>query len=67
MNTSRFALPSVGEIEIGHVDDVGLQPVLARGLGEIVGELLAVTGFAGVDDGDRLGRTRRRGRLRLAR
>ena len=60
-----LGLGEVDKIDIRHVDERRLQPVLARGLGEIVGELLAIAGLAGIDDGDRLGRLGRRRRLRL--
>ena len=53
-------------IEIGHVDHARLQAVLARGLSQIVGKLFRIARFAGVDNVDRLGRARRRGRLRGA-
>ena len=65
MTTRRFALASDRDIEIGHVDDAcGFKPMLARGLGDVAGELLGIAGFAREQDGQRLGRPRRRRRLR---
>ena len=46
------------EIEIGEVDQGRLQSVLARQLGKIAGELFRITGFGGVENGQRLGRPR---------
>ena len=52
------------EIEIGEVDQGRLQSVLARQLGKIAGELFRITGFGGVENGQRLGRPSFRRRLR---
>ncbi len=49
----------LGQFEIGHVNQRRLQAVLARRLRQIVGELLAISGFAGIDNVDRLGWSRR--------
>ena len=58
-----LGLGQVGRLEIGHIDQIRLQAVLARGFGEIIGERFAIAGFAGVDNRQRLGRARRRRRL----
>ena len=54
------------DLEVGHVDDLRLEPELAGELGGVPGEALRVAQFAGVHDRERLGRPRDRrgGRLR---
>ena len=65
MTTSFFTLGERSELEVGHVDQRRLEAELARGLGDIARELLGVAGLGRVEDGQRLGRLRRRGRLRV--
>ena len=55
------------DIKIGHVDDRGLEALLACGLGHVVCKLFAVAGFAREHDGQRFGRARRGGGLRSGR
>ena len=62
-----LGLRQIRQVEVGHIDDRGLEPVLARGLGEIAREMLGIARLACVNDRQRLGRNRRSRRLRRAR
>src|SRR5262249_5605514 len=52
------------QLEIRHIDECRLQPVLTRGFGKVARELLGIAGLTRVDDRQRLGRTCRGRRMR---
>src|SRR6187401_2400285 len=53
------------EIEVHHVDDIRLEAVLARRLGNVAGELFRIPGLARIHNGQWFRRSRRRSRLCL--
>ena len=56
-----------GEIELGEIDHLRLEALLARELAHVAGKLLRVAGFGREQDGERLGRLGRRGGRRSGR